>query len=39
VESTGEAVLADFNAFRGQHHLNDDVTFALMKFAPQEVTL
>ncbi len=39
VEATGDALLADFNTFRGQHHLNDDVTFALMKFARQEVTL
>ncbi|MFW5728926.1 MAG: PP2C family protein-serine/threonine phosphatase, partial [Spirochaetota bacterium] len=37
VESTGDTLLRDFNTFRGQHHLNDDVTFALMKFAPQEV--
>lgn len=39
IESAGEALLTDFNSFRGQHHLNDDVTFALMKFAHQEVTL
>jgi sigma-B regulation protein RsbU (phosphoserine phosphatase) len=39
VESVGESLLKDFEGFRGQHHLNDDVTFALMKFAPQDVTL
>ncbi|NBC30043.1 MAG: SpoIIE family protein phosphatase [Spirochaetes bacterium] len=39
VELTGDALLSDFNTFRGQHHLNDDVTFALMRFAHQEVTL
>ena len=39
VESVGDTLLRDFDTFRGQHHLNDDVTFALMKFTPQEVTL
>lgn len=39
VENIGDQLLKDFNTFRGQHHLIDDVTFALMKFTPQEVTL
>ncbi len=39
VESAGDNLLKDFERFRGQHHLNDDVTFALMKFVHQAVTL
>ena len=39
VERVADGILSDFNAFRGRHHLNDDVSFALMRFVEQELTL
>jgi sigma-B regulation protein RsbU (phosphoserine phosphatase) len=39
VEYIRDAILTDFNSFKGSHHLNDDVTFALIKFIDQDVTL
>jgi sigma-B regulation protein RsbU (phosphoserine phosphatase) len=39
VEMIADRLLADFNSFRGRHHLNDDVSFALMRFVEQELTL
>ncbi len=39
VEATCDKLLKDFAAFRGNHHLNDDVTFALMRFVQQAIRL
>lgn len=39
VETINEMMIDDFETFRGNHHLNDDVTYAIMKFVAQEVTL
>lgn len=39
VEFLADRLTNDFNAFRGKRSLSDDVTFALMRFAPQEVRL
>ena len=39
VEMTNDALVEDFEEFRGNHHLNDDVTYAIMRFVEQEVTL
>lgn len=39
VEVLADKLTNDFHAFRGKRSLNDDVTFALMRFAPQEVRL
>ncbi|MCF7928536.1 MAG: hypothetical protein K9L68_06150 [Spirochaetales bacterium] len=43
-EETGEIQLGDrghsfLYFFRRRHHLNDDVTFSLLKFVEQEVIL
>lgn len=39
VELLASRLTKDFHAFRGKRSLDDDVTFALMRFAPQEVRL
>lgn len=39
VELLAAQLTKDFHAFRGKSSLNDDVTFILMRFAPQEVRL
>lgn len=39
VEEIADRLMSDFNGFRGRHHLNDDVSFALMRFVEQELTL
>ncbi|MFW6215862.1 MAG: SpoIIE family protein phosphatase [Alkalispirochaetaceae bacterium] len=39
VEILADRLGSDFNSFRGKRSLNDDVTFALMRFEPQEVRL
>lgn len=39
VESINDALIEDFERFRGNHHLNDDVTYGIVKFTPQEVVL
>lgn len=39
VETIADRLIADFERFRGRRHLHDDMTFGIMKFAPQEVTL
>lgn len=39
VELLADRLTKDFHSFRGRRSLNDDVTFALMRFAPQEVRL
>jgi sigma-B regulation protein RsbU (phosphoserine phosphatase) len=39
VEEIRDALLADFNGFKGSHHLNDDVTFAIIKFIDQDIML
>ena len=39
VEVINDAIIADFESFRGNHHLTDDVTYGIMKFGNQEVTL
>lgn len=39
VESISDRIIDDFDTFRGSHHLTDDVTYAIMKFGNQEVTL
>ena len=39
VEEINDRLIDDFETFRGSHHLNDDVTYGIMKFAEQEVVL
>lgn len=39
VEAINDAIIDAFERFRGSHHLNDDVTYGIMKFVPQAVTL
>lgn len=39
VETLADRLLGDFNSFRGRHHLSDDVSFAMMRFVEQEITL
>jgi sigma-B regulation protein RsbU (phosphoserine phosphatase) len=39
VESISHAIVRDFRSFRGNRHLHDDMTFGIMRFAEQEVTL
>lgn len=39
VEVISDRLVEDFNRFRGRRPLGDDVTWALMRFAPQQVTL
>jgi sigma-B regulation protein RsbU (phosphoserine phosphatase) len=39
VEILNDRIIDDFETFRGSHHLNDDVTYAIMKFRKQEVVL
>ena len=39
VEHIRDSILKDFNSHKGSHHLNDDVTFAVIKFIKQDVTL
>lgn len=39
VETIADRLIADFERFRGRRHLHDDMTFGILKFAPQEVTL
>ncbi len=39
VEQIADRILRRFHDFRGDHHLGDDVTFAIMRFVAQEVTL
>lgn len=39
VEVINEMLIDDFESFRGSHHLNDDVTYGIMKFVEQDVTL
>ncbi len=39
VEVINDRIIADFESFRGTHHLTDDVTYGIMKFGNQEVTL
>lgn len=39
VEVISDHLASDFSRFRGKRPLTDDVTWALMRFAPQEVTL
>lgn len=39
VEVVSEMMIDDFETFRGNHHLNDDVTYAIMRFVAQDVTL
>jgi sigma-B regulation protein RsbU (phosphoserine phosphatase) len=39
VEVLSDRIIDDFESFRGNHHLTDDVTYGIMKFGNQEVTL
>lgn len=39
VEAINDAIQDDFQRFRGSQHLNDDVTYGIVKFVPQEVRL
>lgn len=39
VEVLNDRIIDDFETFRGGHHLQDDVTYALLKFREQEVVL
>jgi len=39
VEEINDRLIDDFERFRGSHHLTDDVTYSIMKFVPQEITL
>jgi phosphoserine phosphatase RsbU/P len=39
VEEINDRLSDDFETFRGNHHLNDDVTYGIIKFAEQEVVL
>ena len=39
VEIISDRLAQDFNQFRGKHPLGDDVTWTVMRFAPQEVVL
>lgn len=39
VEILADRLTSDFHSFRGKRSLSDDVTFALMRFEPQEVRL
>jgi phosphoserine phosphatase RsbU/P len=39
VELLSERLLVSFNKFRGKLHLGDDVTFAFMRFAKQELSM
>jgi sigma-B regulation protein RsbU (phosphoserine phosphatase) len=39
VEEISDRLLDDFTTFRSGHHLTDDVSFAMMRFVEQELTL
>jgi phosphoserine phosphatase RsbU/P len=39
VEEINDRLFDDFETFRDSHHLNDDVTYGIIKFAEQEVVL
>lgn len=39
VEEIADGIIRDFNRYRAKQHLGDDVTFAIFRFADQEVTL
>lgn len=39
VEVMGDRLLEDFNKFRGKRNLSDDVTYSIIRFAPQAVRL
>lgn len=39
VESIADRLISDFQRFKGRRHLHDDMTFGIIKFTPQEVTL
>jgi len=39
VEVINDRIIDDFETFRGAHHLNDDVTYVLVKFRKQEIIL
>lgn len=39
VESINDRIISEFEEFRGNHHLNDDVTYIMVKFREQDVRL
>lgn len=39
VEAINDRIISEFEDFRGNHHLNDDVTYIMVKFREQDVVL